>query len=803
MRIAVILYGEARFIEETARSIREEFDFDGCVTDYFYHSWNHIGYNMSQQISKSFDTQDQKQIQEKYERLYQPKGGFVSSSDELRDGISSFESFKKFLRKDINKGLNEGQIQPANIDIHNYYTGQFYSLGQAIKAKQKYEKENNFKYDLVIKTRTDRFYRNKSLYSSEEEYHKSKHDYYIKTLNDFERKENEKVIFSEWIIFSNGVRGYHGGIKGIPEGYEQAKVAYELTSLRFIEDEYNLEIKNTRVGGGKLPFWANSRRADGLADSEDKREGGKNESSKWDTRGIFSLKVSERSSLKFRSFGAFDMVQTTGIASFGNSESADAAWNNLASLYFLHNLQHIKMIGQEENIPQLKHAEIIEGQTFIDNKVSLCRVNKPSRQFKVIQKTDKSKKGPRSVFVSTYEDMTEQVILNEKLKHEKKKYVFLHETMKYGGGNHGKNAHPLLKELGAKSIIDIGCGRSEFRFTCRENGIEAIGADIAYKEADIVCPASDIPVDDCSFDYVTSFDVLEHLLPEEVDATLEEMRRVAKKGFIFTICYNKSSQCVKEVDGTLEYSIEKDDENKPQGNLHQTVKPRAWWAQKLSKFGSVCSYKHGKDEYPYEYLYIKEFSDNKKPDLLLMQKYLERGAYHWKKYGNNERFNKDCHAILDYFVSIENNYGQNIVDIGCGDALWVHLLKKEGYSICGFDANELAVKLAKEQGVADISHHYLLDYNKKHDVAILFDSFEHFEEPEKHVEKLTEIISDRIYILNPLWESPDFHFDFYDTPKLVALFENSWKLTHEHVFENRRSLMQFTKKNLGKQDESN
>jgi len=227
-RVAVILYGEARFIEETASSIKEEFDFDGCITDYFYHSWTHIGYGFKQPSV----TRRRREIKEKYNRLYQPKGGFVSSSDELRDEISSFESFKNFLRKDINKGLKNhctiGRIGlRSNIDIHNYSIGQFYSLGQAIKAKQKYEKENNFKYDLVIRSRTDRFYKNKSLYSSEEEYQESKRDYYIKTLNDFQRKENEKVIFSEWIIFSNSIRGYYGGIKAIPDWYEQAKLAHE------------------------------------------------------------------------------------------------------------------------------------------------------------------------------------------------------------------------------------------------------------------------------------------------------------------------------------------------------------------------------------------------------------------------------------------------------------------------------------------------------------------------------------------------------------------------------------------------
>ena len=91
-----------------------------------------------------------------------------------------------------------------------------------------------------------------------------------------------------------------------------------------------------------------------------------------------------------------------------------------------------------------------------------------------------------------------------------------------------------------------------------------------------------------------------------------------------------------------------------------------------------------------------------------------------------------------------------------------------------------------------------MDYDRKHDVALLFDSFEHFEQPEKCVEKLTEIVSDRIYLLNPLWESSKYHFDLYDTSKLVNMFKGDWELKHEKIFDagrgRQKSFMQFTRK---------
>lgn len=186
-----------------------------------------------------------------------------------------------------------------------------------------------------------------------------------------------------------------------------------------------------------------------------------------------------------------------------------------------------------------------------------------------------------------------------------------------------------------------------------------------------------------------------------------------------------------------------------------------------------------------------------KPDLLDMEKYTTRGAYHWDKYATNKEAKKGYDEVVEHFISVEKNTAQNIVEIGCGDALWIHLLAKEGYDVCGVDANQVAVKLAHSKGMSNVVHSFILDYNRKHDVALLFDSFEHFEQPRECIEKLTNIISDRIYLLNPLWESKKYHFDFYDTPKLTKMFKGSWKLTHEKIFGRegkQKSFMQFSRR---------
>ena len=127
-------------------------------------------------------------------------------------------------------------------------------------------------------------------------------------------------------------------------------------------------------------------------------------------------------------------------------------------------------------------------------------------------------------------------------RRQKAKNIYLHlydqNTVRgrchYGGKNWGNGTYDYVKELGITSLVDVGCGRNDFAKWAVSQGINAIGVDIACPLADFVCPANRLPFNDKGFEYITSFDVMEHLLPEEIDDTLDEFFRVASKGFLFT-----------------------------------------------------------------------------------------------------------------------------------------------------------------------------------------------------------------------------------------------------------------------------
>jgi ubiquinone/menaquinone biosynthesis C-methylase UbiE len=155
----------------------------------------------------------------------------------------------------------------------------------------------------------------------------------------------------------------------------------------------------------------------------------------------------------------------------------------------------------------------------------------------------------------------------------------------YGRHNWGEGTYDLIKELKVQSLIDVGCGRNDFVEWARrqsswvkpgrqqpassKRGMRAIGVDISSPKADVICPAHNLPFKDKEFEYLTAFDVMEHLLPQEVDDVLDEFNRVASKGFLFHISYRKSRV---EVFGK---------------QLHLTVEPESWWIEKIEKFGTI------------------------------------------------------------------------------------------------------------------------------------------------------------------------------------------------------------------------
>jgi len=157
--------------------------------------------------------------------------------------------------------------------------------------------------------------------------------------------------------------------------------------------------------------------------------------------------------------------------------------------------------------------------------------------------------------------------------------LFKNPDANYGSICHGIFAIDLIKSLGVKSVLDVGCGNNSFKQLLLKENIDCVGCDIVSPQADFNCFSDELPFDNKSFDCITCFDVLEHLFEQQVQPTFNEFKRVGQNYVIVCISYDASGKNAQNY-----------------GNLHQTVKPKDWWIKHLNKvLTDVKEYKNKTD----------------------------------------------------------------------------------------------------------------------------------------------------------------------------------------------------------------
>jgi ubiquinone/menaquinone biosynthesis C-methylase UbiE len=172
---------------------------------------------------------------------------------------------------------------------------------------------------------------------------------------------------------------------------------------------------------------------------------------------------------------------------------------------------------------------------------------------------------------------------------EKIKYEWLNKNTDYGQSFHAKGRvdeiQNLIEEYEITSVIDVGTGRGLMCEWFEQNtDIQKIyGLDIAM---DPVIPqtdrvkfiksgAHDIQIDD-TVDMVTSFDFFEHVVEQDVDIILTEMKRVCN-----TIMAHKVHYVTEKHHGHSTSHKE------TVGELHQTRREVDWWLEKFEQYGKA------------------------------------------------------------------------------------------------------------------------------------------------------------------------------------------------------------------------
>ena len=129
------------------------------------------------------------------------------------------------------------------------------------------------------------------------------------------------------------------------------------------------------------------------------------------------------------------------------------------------------------------------------------------------------------------------------------------------------NLHKFLEQNPKRgSLVDFGCGTGRATLKLQKEGFDVLGVDIANNAIDTPVPFEEACIWEKPFkaDWAYCCDVLEHIPPEFVEKTIENMQ--TKNCFIQV--HLKEDKFGKRVNETL----------------HLTIKPHSWWLEKLSKW---------------------------------------------------------------------------------------------------------------------------------------------------------------------------------------------------------------------------
>jgi ubiquinone/menaquinone biosynthesis C-methylase UbiE len=114
------------------------------------------------------------------------------------------------------------------------------------------------------------------------------------------------------------------------------------------------------------------------------------------------------------------------------------------------------------------------------------------------------------------------------------------------GDRRRRHVEHHLRRIPKGSLLDVSTGRGEVLVLAADlghgpvMGTEAVRA-LCDGTTVVDALAHALPFADDSFDTVTMFDVMEHLVPEDTALVCEELRRVAKNRILLTVCNQPSS----------------------------------------------------------------------------------------------------------------------------------------------------------------------------------------------------------------------------------------------------------------------
>lgn len=96
----------------------------------------------------------------------------------------------------------------------------------------------------------------------------------------------------------------------------------------------------------------------------------------------------------------------------------------------------------------------------------------------------------------------------------------------------------LVRKLQPKKVLEIGVGNKITTNYLKQSGIKVDTCDFDKNlEPDYVADIRKLLFDDRSYDIIMAYEILEHILWEDVDKALSELYRISKKYVVISIPY--------------------------------------------------------------------------------------------------------------------------------------------------------------------------------------------------------------------------------------------------------------------------
>jgi hypothetical protein len=202
--------------------------------------------------------------------------------------------------------------------------------------------------------------------------------------------------------------------------------------------------------------------------------------------------------------------------------------------------------GKSHVLPQEQNAAVATIPVWIDDKEYLTT----PAMAKQVEEFRPWIKGLTAVFPDIDVRLFGEGLLYDYIVHgqrkevtresEAEKYTEMYKDPSYAMPKHrADKIAEILCERPRGTLLDVGTGRGETLDIARLLGYDARGTetvDYLVKARENVDRAvlPELPYPDKSFDIVTCFEVIEHLLPADVMPALRELRRVAKDRIIIS-----------------------------------------------------------------------------------------------------------------------------------------------------------------------------------------------------------------------------------------------------------------------------